>query len=48
MVLEGNDGDSPLPVSPYLDKLSKTPIGINFGTFAGQGSGCLGWSMGLG
>lgn len=38
MVLEGNDGDSPLPVGSYLDKLSKTPIGINFGTFAGQGS----------
>jgi dihydroorotase/N-acyl-D-amino-acid deacylase len=38
MVIEGNDGDSPLPVGPYLDTLSKTPIGINFGTFAGQGS----------
>ncbi len=38
LVLEGNDGDSPIPLGPYLQKLSKTPIGINFGSFAGQGS----------
>ncbi|MEP6536564.1 MAG: D-aminoacylase [Bryobacteraceae bacterium] len=38
MVLEGNDGDSPLPIGAFLDKLARTPIGINFGTFAGQGS----------
>jgi N-acyl-D-amino-acid deacylase len=38
LVLEGNDGDSPIPLGPYLEKLSQTPIGINFATFAGQGS----------
>src|SRR6185369_7425584 len=38
MVLEGNDGDSPLPVGKFLDDLGRKAIGINFGVFAGQGS----------
>jgi N-acyl-D-amino-acid deacylase len=37
-VLEGNDGASPIPLGPALDRISKTQIGINIGYFAGQGS----------
>ena len=37
-IIEGPDGSSPLPAKPYLDRLSKTPISVNFGMFAGQGS----------
>ena len=37
-VIEGNDGSSPVPLAPLLQKLSSTPIGINFGSFVGQGS----------
>lgn len=37
-ILEGPDGYSPLPVAPYLDRISKTPISINFATLLGQGS----------
>lgn len=37
-LLEGQDGSSPLPLRPFLEKLSATPISVNFGMFAGQGS----------
>jgi dihydroorotase/N-acyl-D-amino-acid deacylase len=37
-LMEGNDGSSPLPLAPFLERLSKMPLGVNFGTFAGQGS----------
>lgn len=37
-VIEGPDGSSPLPLRPFLDKLSGTRLGINFGTLAGHGS----------
>ena len=37
-LMEGNDGSSPLPLAPFLQKLSETPLAVNFGTFAGQGS----------
>ncbi len=37
-LLEGNDGASPIPLKPFLERLAATPLGVNFGTFAGQGS----------
>jgi dihydroorotase/N-acyl-D-amino-acid deacylase len=37
-VMEGPDGSSPLPLKPYLARLEKTPISVNFGLLAGQGS----------
>jgi dihydroorotase/N-acyl-D-amino-acid deacylase len=37
-LLEGQDGSSPLPLGPFLDKLSATPLSVNFGMFTGQGS----------
>jgi len=37
-LIEGNDGDSPLPLRPFLDRLSRTPIAVNYGTFAGHGT----------
>jgi N-acyl-D-amino-acid deacylase len=37
-LMEGNDGSSPLPLAPFLERLAKTPLGVNFGTFVGQGS----------
>jgi dihydroorotase/N-acyl-D-amino-acid deacylase len=37
-VIEGPDGSSPIPLKPFLDKLSSTRIAINFGLMAGQGS----------
>jgi len=37
-LMEGNDGSSPLPLAPFLERLAKTPLGVNFGSFAGQGS----------
>jgi N-acyl-D-amino-acid deacylase len=36
--MEGPDGSSPLPLKPYLERLEKTPISVNFGLLAGQGS----------
>ena len=36
--VEGQDGSSPLPLAPFLDRLAKTPISVNFATFVGQGS----------
>lgn len=37
-LIEGNDGSSPLPLGPFLEKLRGTPIAVNFGSFAGQGT----------
>jgi len=37
-IVEGPDGSSPIPLAPFLDRVSKTPISINFATFAGQGT----------
>jgi dihydroorotase/N-acyl-D-amino-acid deacylase len=37
-VIDGNDGDSPIPLRQFLDSLSKMPVTLNFGMFAGQGS----------
>ncbi|MGI8992052.1 MAG: N-acyl-D-amino-acid deacylase family protein [Bryobacteraceae bacterium] len=37
-LIEGNDGSSPIPLKPFLDKLRATPISVNFGSFAGHGS----------
>ncbi|MGD1092721.1 MAG: D-aminoacylase [Bryobacteraceae bacterium] len=36
--IEGPDGSSPLPLAPFLDRVSKTPISVNFATFVGQGT----------
>src|SRR5580698_4693876 len=36
--VEGPDGSSPLPLAPFLDRVSKTPISVNFATFVGQGT----------
>lgn len=37
-IVEGNDGGSPVPLKPFLDKIAATSIGVNFATFVGQGS----------
>ncbi len=37
-LMEGPDGSSPLPIKPFLDRLSATHITPNFGTFVGQGT----------
>jgi N-acyl-D-amino-acid deacylase len=37
-IIEGPDGSSPLPIAPFLDRVAKTPISINFATMVGQGS----------
>jgi N-acyl-D-amino-acid deacylase len=37
-LLEGNDGSSPLPIAPFLQKVAEARPAPNFGTFAGQGS----------
>src|SRR5207237_4129894 len=37
-IVEGPDGSSPLPIAPFLDRIHKTPISINFATFVGQGT----------
>lgn len=37
-LIEGNDGGSAVPLTPFLKRFSETPISINFGTFVGQGS----------
>jgi N-acyl-D-amino-acid deacylase len=36
--VEGPDGSSPLPLAPFLDRVSKTPISVNFATMVGQGT----------
>ncbi len=37
-ILEGQDGYSPLPLAPFLDRVGRTPVSINFATLVGQGS----------
>lgn len=37
-VIEGNDGSSPLPLAPFLSKLSDAQIAVNFGLFVGHGT----------
>jgi dihydroorotase/N-acyl-D-amino-acid deacylase len=37
-LIEGNDGSSPVPLRPFLQKVADTPIAVNFGSFVGQGS----------
>jgi dihydroorotase/N-acyl-D-amino-acid deacylase len=38
LLVEGNDGGSPVPLGPHLDKLAALPKSVNIGYFAGQGS----------
>lgn len=37
-VIEGQDGSSPLPIAPFLEKLAAAPPAINFGLCVGHGS----------
>ena len=37
-VLEGNDGGSPVPLGPALEKIAAVKPSINFGFYTGQGS----------
>jgi N-acyl-D-amino-acid deacylase len=37
-LLEGQDGDSPLPLKPFLERVARAPTSVNLGFFAGQGS----------
>lgn len=37
-ILEGPDGSSPLPLKPYLDKLSAARFAVNIGFLAGHGT----------
>src|SRR5262249_31926238 len=37
-IIEGPDGGSPLPLAPFFDRLSKTPVTINIAAFVGQGT----------
>ena len=37
-VMEGNDGSSPIPLAPFLQKVAAAHPAVNFGTFVGQGS----------
>ena len=37
-IIEGPDGSSPLPLAPFFEQVSHTPISINFAAFVGQGS----------
>ena len=37
-VMEGNDGSSPIPLAPFLQKVAGAHPAVNFGTFVGQGS----------
>jgi len=37
-IMEGPDGRSPIPLAPFLAKLSALPKSVNIGTFIGQGS----------
>ncbi len=36
--IEGPDGNSPVPLAPFLQKLSQTPISVNIASFVGHGS----------
>src|SRR5512133_1937986 len=37
-IVEGPDGNSPLPISTFLEGIRKLAISVNFATFVGQGS----------
>lgn len=37
-IIEGPDGSSPFPIGDFLEKLSRTPVAVNFGLFVGQGT----------
>ena len=37
-LMEGNDGSSPIPLAPFLQKVANVHPAVNFGTFVGQGS----------
>lgn len=37
-MIEGPDGGSPLPLAPFFDSFSKTPVSINVAAFVGQGT----------
>ncbi len=37
-LMEGNDGSSPIPLAPFLQKVAAAHPAVNFGTFVGQGS----------
>lgn len=37
-LISGEDGSSPLPLKPALDRLSASPTSCNFGFFVGQGT----------
>ena len=37
-LIEGNDGGSPVPLGPFLEKVAGTRISVNFASFVGQGS----------
>jgi N-acyl-D-amino-acid deacylase len=37
-IIEGPDGDSPVPLAPFFAKLEALPKSINIGSFIGQGS----------
>jgi dihydroorotase/N-acyl-D-amino-acid deacylase len=37
-LIEGPDGDSPIPLAPFLAKLDTLPKSINIGSFVGQGA----------
>src|SRR5438045_4056753 len=37
-IIEGPDGSSPVPLGPFLDRVAKTPISLNFASMVGQGS----------
>jgi dihydroorotase/N-acyl-D-amino-acid deacylase len=37
-VIEGQDGSSPIPLAPFLERMEKSPASVNIGFLAGQGS----------
>src|SRR3954447_4289788 len=37
-IIEGPDGNSPVPLAPFLKRIEALHKTINFGTFIGQGS----------
>src|SRR5438552_4715450 len=37
-LIEGPDGSSPFPITPFLDRIAATRITPNFGLFVGQGT----------
>ncbi len=37
-IMEGPDGDSPVPLGPFLARLAALPKSLNIGSFIGQGS----------